>query len=73
METQKLTRGSLSLGAILVMFGLIFLAVTTGVAGLNWSNVWPAFLLMFGIEPVLQAILDREVSPRRRGWTVASS
>jgi hypothetical protein len=53
------------------MFGLIFLAVTTGVAGLNWSNVWPAFLLMFGIEPVLQAILDREVSPRRRGWLAA--
>jgi hypothetical protein len=54
-----------------VLLGLIFLAATSGVGGINWDNVWPAFVMLLGVEPLTRAFLDRDVTEMRRGRLVA--
>jgi hypothetical protein len=71
METRRSFNTSLLLGVSLVLVGLIFLAATSGLAGLNWSNIWPALVILLGVEPITRAILDPEVNELRRGRLVA--
>lgn len=42
-----------------ILFGLWLYAVLEGMYGLTWSNSWPFLLIFWGLQLVLEPLLDR--------------
>ncbi len=70
METRNLRSGTVQAALFLILFGMVFLAATMEIGGLNWGNIWPAFVMIVGLAPMAQVLITRDVGQIRRGWAV---
>jgi hypothetical protein len=67
METRQYNAGSMIGGALLIVLGLIFLAFTQNLFGLEWSDVgsfWPFFPMLGGLFLIVPALAVRNSSAR---------
>ena len=66
METKRAGNGSMMLGLLFILLGVVFLIATQGTFGFNWGTIWPAFLMLAGILNLAQV-------PRLQGTVRAGS
>lgn len=73
METRRSNNGYLVAGLLLILLGGVFLVATFGVAGLNWDTIWPVFIMLVGLGPLVTAFTEHQDDPRRRALPVMIS
>lgn len=69
MDTKRYYNyGSILIGIVLIVLGLIFLATTQGYFNFDWGTIWPAFVVLGGVIPLLN--LPNAHTPAQRGGLV---
>lgn len=69
MDTRNYRNGSMIVGVLLIVLGVVFFAVTQGAFGISWENMWPLFPALFGL--VVLALAFTAHSPTSRALLVA--
>jgi hypothetical protein len=72
VASRQRNNSSIALGVSLIVVGLVFFAVTQGMFGLDWGNIWPVFPMLGGLLLLIFASSLRDRG-RRAGLVLAGT
>jgi hypothetical protein len=73
VRTQRLNNSQVVTGSLLIMLGVVFLIATLGVAGLSWGTIWPLFIMLVGLGPIMSMFVEKYDNPKQRALPIMIS